>query len=93
MALPARRHRRRALEFVILTAARTGEVIGATWAEIDLDRQGVDGAGRADEGRQAAPRATLHRALAILRSLADRARQRFVFIGARTRVPDCRNMA
>jgi integrase len=26
----------RALEFVILTAARTGEVIGATWSEIDL---------------------------------------------------------
>jgi len=28
--------RPRALEFAILTAARTGEVIGATWAEIDL---------------------------------------------------------
>jgi integrase len=27
-----------ALEFTILTAARTGEVIGATWAEVDLDR-------------------------------------------------------
>ena len=27
----------RALEFTILTAARTGEVIGAKWAEIDLD--------------------------------------------------------
>jgi integrase len=27
----------RALEFTILTAARTGEVIGATWGEIDLD--------------------------------------------------------
>lgn len=27
----------RALEFAILTAARTGEVLGATWAEIDLD--------------------------------------------------------
>ena len=27
----------RALEFTILTAARTGEVIGATWAEIDLN--------------------------------------------------------
>ena len=27
----------RALEFAILTAARTGEVIGATWGEIDLD--------------------------------------------------------
>lgn len=27
-----------ALEFTILTAARTGEVIGATWDEVDLDR-------------------------------------------------------
>jgi integrase len=27
----------RALEFTVLTAARTGEVIGATWDEIDLD--------------------------------------------------------
>ncbi len=27
----------RALEFCILTAARSGEVLGATWAEIDLD--------------------------------------------------------
>jgi integrase len=27
----------RALEFVILTAARTGEALGATWAEIDTD--------------------------------------------------------
>ena len=27
----------RALEFAILTAARTGEVLGATWAEFDLD--------------------------------------------------------
>ena len=27
-----------ALEFTILTAARTGEVVGATWAEIDLDK-------------------------------------------------------
>lgn len=27
----------RALEFAILTAARSGEARGATWAEIDLD--------------------------------------------------------
>ncbi len=27
-----------ALEFVILTAARTGEVVGATWVEVDLDK-------------------------------------------------------
>jgi integrase len=29
----------RALEFAILTAARTGEVIGATWNEFDLDKR------------------------------------------------------
>ena len=28
-----------ALEFTILTAARTGETIGATWSEIDLERR------------------------------------------------------
>ncbi|PSC06039.1 integrase [Alsobacter soli] len=28
-----------ALEFLVLTAARTGEVLGATWAEIDFDRK------------------------------------------------------
>ena len=27
-----------ALEFAILTAARSGEVIGATWAEVDMDK-------------------------------------------------------
>ncbi|WP_366655397.1 integrase arm-type DNA-binding domain-containing protein [Fodinicurvata sp. EGI_FJ10296] len=30
----------RALEFAILTVARTSEVLGATWDEIDLDRDG-----------------------------------------------------
>jgi integrase len=29
----------RALEFTILTAARTGEVVGARWSEIDLETQ------------------------------------------------------
>jgi integrase len=29
----------RALQFLILTAARTGEVLGATWDEIDLDKK------------------------------------------------------
>ena len=29
----------RALEFLILTAARSGEVRGATWDEIDLDKK------------------------------------------------------
>jgi integrase len=29
----------RALEFLILTAARTGEVLGATWDEMDLEEK------------------------------------------------------
>jgi len=28
----------RAIEFIILTASRTGEVIGARWSEVDLDK-------------------------------------------------------
>jgi integrase len=41
MAQLAERHEpaARALEFTILTAARTGEVLGAQWREIDLERR------------------------------------------------------
>lgn len=43
----------RALEFLILTAARTGEVIGARWEEIDLDAKiWVVPAGRMKAGRE-----------------------------------------
>ena len=42
----------RALEFTILTAARTGKVIGARWEEVDLKGQGVAHSCRAHEGRQ-----------------------------------------
>ena len=35
-----------ALEFTILTAARTGEVLGATWDEIDSGREDLDDPGR-----------------------------------------------
>lgn len=42
-----------ALEFCILTAARTGEVIGATWNEIDLDKAvWTIPAGRMKAGRE-----------------------------------------
>jgi integrase len=61
----------RALEFAILTAARTGEVIGARWAEIDLDaRLWTIPGSRMKAGRE-------HRvplsgaALAILQSLSE----------------------
>lgn len=43
----------RALEFAILTAARTGEVIGATWQEIDLaEKIWTVPAGRMKAGRE-----------------------------------------
>ena len=50
---------RLAFEFLVLTAARSGEVRGATWEEIDLEARHVDGAGRKDEGRQAEHRVPL----------------------------------
>jgi integrase len=44
----------RALEFAILTAARTGEVLGATWQEIDLEaRQWTIPASRMKGGARA----------------------------------------
>ena len=43
----------RALEFLILTAARTGEVIGARWSEIDLEaRTWIVPQGRMKGGRE-----------------------------------------
>ena len=41
----------KALEFAILTAARTSEVIGATWSEIDLKSRRLDDPGPPHEGR------------------------------------------
>ena len=41
----------------ILTAARTGEAIGAQWSEFDLAGEDVDRAGQPHEGRQGARRA------------------------------------
>jgi integrase len=59
----------RALEFAILTAARTGEVLGARWEEIDLEaRLWTVPAARMKAGRL--HRAPLsHRALAVLQEM------------------------
>jgi integrase len=73
----------RALEFTILTAARTGEVIGATWDEIDLkEKVWTVPAGRIKGGREhrvplSAP------ALEILKALPREENNPFVFIGPR----------
>lgn len=71
----------RALEFAILTAARTGEVLGATWSEIDLHgATWTIPAGRMKGGRE-------HRvplspaALDILRALPREDNNPFLFIG------------
>jgi integrase len=75
----------RALEFAILTAARTSEVIGATWAEIDLKaRVWTIPAHRMKAGKE--HRVPLpDRALEILSSLPREGE--FVFMGGRVGKP------
>ena len=64
-----RRRGARALEFVILTAARSGEVLGARWDEFDL-AAGVWTVPAARDERWARHRVPLSRAaLAILQPL------------------------
>ena len=71
----------RALEFAILTAARTGEVLGATWQEIDLEaRMWTISAARMKAGKE--HRVALSEpALALLRKLATIKRGDYVFPG------------
>jgi len=77
----------RALEFAILTAARTGEVIGAKWDEIDLaGKTWLVPANRMKGGKE-------HRvplsdaAIALLESLPTEDGNPFVFIGAQPGPP------
>jgi integrase len=76
-----------ALEFAILTAARSGEVLGARWAEIDLDAKvWTVPATRMKAGRE--HRVPLSgRALAILETLAAARTGDFVFPGQKTGKP------
>jgi integrase len=73
----------RALEFAILTAARTGEVLGATWDELDLDEKvWTIPASRMKSGREhrvplSAP------AVDLLRALPREDGNDFIFIGGR----------
>jgi integrase len=76
----------RALEFTILTAARTGEVLGATWAEIDMAAKvWVIPAARTKADRE-------HRvplspaAIARLRQMQEIRTNDFVFPGRRGRL-------
>jgi integrase len=71
----------RALEFAIMTASRTNEVLGATWSEIDLQaRQWRISANRMKSGRE--HRVPLSEpAIAILRHMNDVRRSAYVFPG------------
>jgi integrase len=81
-----------ALEFAILTAARTGEVLGATWPEIDLQsRLWTIPAHRMKRTRE-------HRvplssaAVAVLERMGTLQRNGFVFPGAHTGARPSENM-
>jgi integrase len=71
----------KALEFLILTAARTGEVIGAQWGEFDLAaRVWTVPAARTKSGRE--HRVPLsNRAVEIVRRMQSRCESDFVFPG------------
>lgn len=76
-----------ALEFCILTAARSGETLGARWSEIDLDKKvWTVPAARMKAGRE--HRVPLSsRAISILKKLRDLGAGEFVFPGQKPRRP------
>lgn len=73
----------RALEFAILTAARTSEVLGATWSEIDLDaRVWIIPAERMKAGRE--HRVPLvDRAIEIIKNMMASKQNDYIFYGDR----------
>ena len=79
----------RALEFAVLTAARSGEVRGATWSEIDLDAAlWIIPAARMKSGREHRVPLSIP-ALQLLRSLnEDRVTEENVFPGMRGPLSD-----
>jgi len=76
-----------ALEFCILTAARSGEVLGLRWSEIDFEKKiWTVPAERMKAGRQ--HRVPLSgRALSILKALASSKHGEFAFAGQRPNKP------
>ena len=73
----------RALEFTIMTAARTGETLGAEWSEFDFDKAiwTVPPERMKSSRQHRVPLSDL--ALAILRALPREDKNKFVFIGTR----------
>jgi len=74
---------RRALEFVILTAARTQEVLGATWDEIDFETKIWTVPAERMKGLTEHRVPLVERAIEILAEIQSTANNRFVFPGNR----------
>lgn len=73
----------RALEFAILTAARTGEVIGARWSEVDLAAKVWTIPGERMKGGREHRIPLSQRALELLERLPREKDGEFVFMGGR----------
>jgi integrase len=73
----------KALQFLILTAARTGEVSGATWAEVDMDNALWTIPAARMKGRREHRVPLAPEAIALLNSLPREGGNPHVFIGAR----------
>ena len=69
----------KALEFLILTAARTGEVVGALWDEIDLEKRIWTVPAHRIKARREHRVPLSSRTMAILRGLHDTRNGEFVF--------------
>jgi len=77
----------RALEFTILTATRSGEVLGARWEEIDLDRGVWTVPPQRMKGGRELRVPLSGRALEILRAMHEVRSGEFVFPGQRANKP------
>jgi integrase len=81
----------RALEFTVLTAARSGEVRGATWAEVDLDAKlWTVPAIRMKPGKEHRVPLSV-RAVAILQGMKSKRINDYVFPGAHAKKPMSEN--
>jgi integrase len=83
----------RALEFAILTAARTSEAIGARWSEIDLDRAVWTIPAERMKARRDHRVPLSEPALALLRKLPRDPESDFVFISPMAKGEPLSNMA
>ena len=77
----------RALEFCILTAARSGEVLGSRWSEIDLDKALWTIPAERMKAARVHRVPLCGRAVAILKQLAETATGEFVFAGVKPGKP------